>query len=61
MIRKLLEATLTITPNLKIWASSSEMQVPKINQTIKQKPLIVNMKEYISFSEAYIKDIMNAG
>lgn len=47
------------SPSLKIWSSSSEMQAPKITQTIKPKPVIVTMKDDISFSEAYINDIMN--
>lgn len=47
------------SPSLKIWSSSSEMQEPKITQTIKPKPVIVTMRDDISFSEAYINDIMN--
>lgn len=47
------------SPILKIWSSSSEMQLPKITQTIKPKPVIVTMKDDISFSETYINDIMN--
>jgi TM2 domain-containing membrane protein YozV len=48
------------SPSLKIWSPLIEMPAPKITQTIKPKPIIVNMKDDISFSEAYIKDIMNA-
>nr|WP_269144116.1 hypothetical protein [Clostridium guangxiense] len=47
------------SPILKIWSSSSEMPSPKITQTIKPKPVVVTMKDDISFSEAYINDIMN--
>lgn len=47
------------SPILKIWSSSSEMPAPKITQIIKPKPVIVTMKDDISFSEAYINDIMN--
>lgn len=48
------------SPILKIWSPSVELPQPKVTQTIKPKPIIVNMKDDISFSEAYIKDIMNA-
>ncbi|KZL93979.1 hypothetical protein [Clostridium magnum] len=47
-------------PSLKIWSPLAEMPAPKVTQTIKPKPIIVSMKDDISFSEAYIKDIMNA-
>ncbi|AKA72349.1 hypothetical protein [Clostridium scatologenes] len=47
-------------PSLKIWSLLAEMSAPRITQTIKPKPIIVSMKDDISFSEAYIKDIMNA-
>ncbi|KOF56114.1 hypothetical protein AGR56_04110 [Clostridium sp. DMHC 10] len=50
---------ISTSPILKIWSSSSEMPSPKITQTIKPKPVIVTMKDDISFSEAYINDIMN--
>ncbi|WP_147564967.1 hypothetical protein [Clostridium tyrobutyricum] len=48
------------SPSLKIWSSLAEMPTPKVTQTIKPKPIIVSMKDDIPFSEAYIKDIMNA-
>lgn len=32
---------------------------PKVIQTFKPKPVILTMKDDISFSEAYIKDIIN--
>lgn len=47
-------------PSLKIWSPLAEMPAPKVTQIIKPKPIIVSMKDDISFSEAYIKDIMNA-
>lgn len=51
---------ISTSPVLKIWSSLVGMPVPKITQTIKPKPIIVNMKDDISFSEAYINDIINA-
>lgn len=51
---------ISTSPVLKIWSSLVGMPVPKITQTIKPKSIIVNMKDDISFSEAYINDITNA-
>jgi len=51
---------ISTSPVLKIWSSLAEMIAPQITQTIKPKPIIVNMKEDILFSEAYIIDIINA-
>lgn len=51
---------ISTSPVLKIWSSLVGMPVPKITQTIKPKPIIVNMKDDISFSEVYINDIINA-
>lgn len=51
---------ISTSPALKIWSPLTEMIPPKVIQTIKPKPIIVTMKEDISFSEAYIKDIINA-
>lgn len=51
---------ISTSPTLKIWSPLTEMIPPKVIQTIKPKPIIVTMKEDISFSEAYIKDIINA-
>jgi hypothetical protein len=48
------------SPILKIWSPSAELPAPRITQVIKPKPVVVNMKDDILFSEAYIKDIMNA-
>ncbi|WP_147565162.1 hypothetical protein [Clostridium tyrobutyricum] len=48
------------SPILKIWSPSAELPIPKVTQTIKPKPTIVNMNDDILFSEAYIKDIINA-
>lgn len=47
-------------PVLKIWSPLADMAAPKVTQTIKPKPIVVNMKEDILFSEAYIIDIINA-
>lgn len=51
---------ISTSPSLKIWSPLAEMIAPKVTQTIKPKPTIVTMKEDISFSEAYINDIINA-
>lgn len=51
---------ISTSPVLKIWSPLAEMIAPQITQTIKPKPIIVNMKEDILFSEAYIIDIINA-
>lgn len=51
---------ISTSPVLKIWSSLAEMIAPQITETIKPKPIIVNMKEDILFSEAYIIDIVNA-
>ncbi|WP_039652128.1 hypothetical protein [Clostridium tyrobutyricum] len=48
------------SPVLKIWSPITEMSTPVVTQTIKPKPVIVSMKEDISFTEAYIIDIVNA-
>ncbi|QCH27786.1 hypothetical protein [Clostridium tyrobutyricum] len=47
------------SPILKIWSPSEELPAPKITQTIVPKPIIVRMLEDVSFSEAYIQDIIN--
>lgn len=51
---------ISTSPVLKIWSPLADMAAPKITQTIKPKPIIVNMKEDIIFSESYIIDIINA-
>lgn len=51
---------ISTVPVLKIWSPLTEMVAPNIIQTIKPKPIIVNMKEDILFNEAYIIDIINA-
>ena len=45
------------SPILKIWSPINEMPAPVVTQTIKPKPVIVNMKEDILFTETYIVDI----
>lgn len=51
---------ISTSPSLKIWSPLTDMIPPKVIQTIKPKPVMVTMKDDISFSEAYIKDIINA-
>lgn len=51
---------ISTSPSLKIWSPLTDMIPPKVIQTIKPNPVIVTMKDDISFSEAYIKDIINA-
>lgn len=51
---------LSASPVLKIWSPLTDMAASKVTQTIKPKPIIVDMKEDILFSEAYIIDIINA-
>ncbi|AOR24894.2 hypothetical protein [Clostridium taeniosporum] len=51
---------ISTSPSLKIWSPLIDMIPPKVIQTIKPNPVIVTMKDDISFSEAYIKDIINA-
>lgn len=48
------------SPSLKIWSPLTDMIPPKVIQTFKPKPVIVTMKDDISFGEAYIKDIINS-
>lgn len=47
-------------PVLKIWSPLADMASPKVTQTVKPKPTVINMKEDILFSESYIVDIINA-
>lgn len=51
---------ISTSPSLKIWSPLTDMIAPKVIQTIKPNPAIVIMKDDILFSEAYIKDIINA-